>query len=288
MINKVDLQWIAGIIDAEGSIGLYYKKKKVNGYIIKSRKAILRISTCDHIIIPEISRILNKKYIQKRINKNRIKYIITLTGNKLKYLLSNLVKFLYTKQPHALFCLKAIYIKNGKNEFYSENESNAWENYRKELKELNERGRNATVDNKDRSHIFTWPWLAGLIDGDGSITLSEFGPRHKPSIKPIIKISLAHLKTIIYLCEKFNRTELKGGKIRGNRRLLKTIRFMSTDIYNLSPKIIPHLRLKKKLAELAYQIVSLRKEVTNKANPIVNELLGQFRSSKIDLSIIRI
>lgn len=281
MANQNDLQWIAGIIDAEGSIGLYYKKKKINGYVVKSRSAKLTISTCDHIIIPEISRILNKKYFSEKRNKNKMKYVISLTGNQVRCLLSSLVKFLYIKQPHALLCLKALYIKNSKNEFYTEAESNTWENYRKELKILNERGKNATIDDKKRLHIFTWPWLAGLIDGDGSVTLSEFGPRHKPTIKPIIKISLAHLKTITYLCKKFNRTELKGGKTKGNRRLTKTIRFMSTDIYNLSPKIIPHLKLKKKLVELAYQIVSLRREVTNKTNPIVTELINEFKKSKL-------
>lgn len=60
MSKLTDLQWVAGIIDAEGSMELLYLKKKIKGQKVKSRCAMIKIATCDNIIIPQISQ-YNKK-----------------------------------------------------------------------------------------------------------------------------------------------------------------------------------------------------------------------------------
>jgi hypothetical protein len=257
-MTKQNLQWLAGVIDAEGSISIYKQPQKRGKYTIITRKYKMRILTTDDIIIPQVAQLLNKQY-HKEPHRNHI----TVYSCECKELLTQLLPFLYIKQPQAKCLLQIAAIKNGKNEFYTTEEETLWDNICQTNSLLNLRGKDAPEDTEERQHEFSWPWFAGLIDGDGTIITSKFGRGSHLIIKPVIKISLANLKTIEYLSEKLGINSLSSGGGKGNKRKTRAIRLMSNSIFSIAPKIIPYLTLKKERAEIAYEIVCLRREIQN-------------------------
>ena len=258
-MTKQDLQWLAGVIDAEGSIEVCISFGKRNGYKVLVRKHRMRISTTDNIIVPYIAKILNRHFKGAKLYRKSI----TMSSNECRELLLKLIPFLYLKQPQARILVQAMSIKSSKNTPYTKKESDKWNELYQKIRLLNLRGKDAPVDNNERQHKFSWPWLAGLIDGDGTITNAEFGPRNRPILKPVVKISLTNLKAIEYIGDKLGIKSLCSGGGKGNKRKTRVIRFMSNNIYNIMPKIIPYLTLKKERAELALKVVKLRREIPN-------------------------
>lgn len=253
-IVESDLQWLAGIIDSEGSIELRYSKCKRKGYSIAVRVARMRIKMCDRLAVPRVARIIDRGY-----QNNEYAQSVCVIGGSLRRLLPQLIPYLYTKQPQAKLVLQALDIKAGEATTYLTEESLVWDSLFKKVAVLNKRGLAAEIDTYQRTHTFSWPWLAGFVDGDGTIMLGKFGR----IIKPILKISLAHLPTISYLAEKLGRGELSSGGGKGNKRSIRAIRLMSNDLLQVLPEIIPYLVVKKKHAELALEIVRLRAAVPN-------------------------
>jgi hypothetical protein len=106
-MNKIDLQWIAGIIDAEGSIEISLIETKRKYCSIMIRRHRIRVSTTDNIIIPRIAKLLKRRYNDSPYRKS-----ITISSNECKELLIKLIPFLYLKQPQAKFLIQAMnYIK---------------------------------------------------------------------------------------------------------------------------------------------------------------------------------
>jgi len=277
-MNDVELQWIAGVIDAEGSIEMSTQRAKRMSYIVIIRRHRIRISTTDNIIIPKIAKLLNRNFADNNYRKT-----ITINSNQCKKLLIKLLPYLYIKQPQAKLLLKAMSIKDGKNTPYTIKENNQWAYICDKVQKLNMRGKYAPIDNYQRNHTFSWPWLAGLIDGDGTITNSEFGPRNCCTIKPIVKISLTNLKTIEYLSKQLNIKSLPSGGGKGNKRITRAIRLMSNNIYNIIPNILPFLTLKKERALLAFEIVRLRREIPNGQNNHKNIVKVKELINKLDI-----
>jgi hypothetical protein len=247
-----EIQWLCGVIDAEGSFILTYAKAERKRHCCKIRRCYLKILTTDSIIIPKVCEILKCHY-QPRPSKLSVR----ITGSQLRLLLPKLIPYLYTKQPQAKLALAALNIKNGQNSFYSEAESQLWHSYYKKVRQLNQVGKKAINDVEPREHIFSWPWLAGMTDGDGTIINGRFGLGGH-SIKPIYKISLAHLLTIDYLGGQLGVGSLRSGGGKGNKRPLRAIRLMADKQREILPKIIPYLQLKREQAEIALKIAMLR------------------------------
>ena len=247
-----EIQWLCGVIDAEGSFILTYAKAERKRRYCKIRRCYLKILTTDNIIIPKICEIL-KCHHQPHPSKLSIR----ITGNQLRLLLPRLIPHLYTKQPQAKLVLAALNIKNGQNSFYSKTESQLWHSYYKKIRQLNAVGKKAINDIELREHIFSWPWLAGMTDGDGTIINGRFGLGGR-ALKPIYKISLAHLLTISYLGEQLGVGSLRAGGGKGNKRPVRSIRLMAEKQREILPKIIPYLQLKREQAEIALEIATLR------------------------------
>ena len=257
-MNKHELQWIAGVIDAEGSIEMYKQIAKRKYCRVLTRKSRIRISTTDNTIIPRVASILGITYT----GVDSYRKLISIHSRQCRELLLKITTYLYLKQPQAIILLRAMTIKNGNNTPYSKDEADHWNELYHKIRLLNMRGKEAPIDDYQRNHKFSWPWLAGLIDGDGTVTNTKFGPQGC-TLKPVIKISLTNLKTIEYLSDKLNIKSLCSGGGKGNKRKTRAIRFMSNNIYNIAPKIIPFLTLKKERVELALEIVKLRREIPN-------------------------
>jgi hypothetical protein len=166
-------------------------------------------------------------------------------------------------------CFRAINIKTV-NEQYSYEEDQLWDSLFDEVRHLNKVGTGGGNGVFVNSHVFHWAWLAGLIDGDGSIFAARFGRCQKI----VCKLSLTNHYVIDYIGDKVGR-QTRCDKVRGNRRVTKSIRFLSNDLINLLPKVIPFLVLKRSLAQLAYRIISLRMVASNRVNPEVVRLISR-------------
>lgn len=260
-IPETDLQWLAGIVDSEGSIDLRYANAKRDGYQVQTRVARMRIKTCDLVIVPRVANWVGTNTSTKpQKNTNHTSYTTTtICGGRLRALLPMLIPHLYTKQPQASLVLEALNIKAGQATIYSASEAERWDNLYHQVATFNKDGVFAEPDTCARSHRFSWPWLAGFVDGDGTITASKFTRNYKP----VLKISLAHLPTITYLAKQLGRGELSSGGGKGNKRPTRAIRLMSNDLLRVLPEIIPYLAIKKKQAELALEIVELRSRIPN-------------------------
>ena len=218
----------------------------------------MRIKTLDKLIVPKIRVLLGKP-----VSTEQHLLDIKIASGELRALLPLLIPHLYTKQPQARYVLEALNIKSGQNTVYTEEESRHWHVCFEKVSALNRRGKRAIIDLEPRDHNFSWPWFAGMIDGDGSILNAYFGQRKCRTLKPILKVSLTHILTIDYLRTQLGVGSLCGGGGKGNKRPVKTIRLMAEKQHEILPQIIPHLVLKREQAELALQIVQLRRTLSS-------------------------
>ncbi|MCK5605455.1 hypothetical protein KAR91_26420 [Candidatus Pacearchaeota archaeon] len=295
-LTHAELGWLAGIIDAEGSIrvarGKCVDNRKKGRYKNKYER-IIRIASCDNTIIPEVSNLLSLKYTTlNRVTAagNKIYHILLSDTKLIETILSKIIPYIYIKQPHAKLLLKSLKIKKGT--YYTDKEIEEYDNIIRQVAQLNERGVGAYIDDQPRKHVFSYAWLAGLIDGDGCISIGKWKFKNKDGgsryvDKPYMKISLSHQNTIRYLSDKLHTGILKSGKQGQYRRSTRAVRLLSEKLYFILPKLIPHLRLKKRNAELAFEIIKIRKIASNgtlygkkykKEREKVKDLVGKLRA----------
>jgi hypothetical protein len=254
-----DIKWLCGVIDTEGSFSMSYKRAKRGRRTYRIRTCRLRISTTDDIIIPAASKLLghSQQRSHPRNKRHSPRRTITIIGGQLRRLLPKLIPHLYTKQPQAKLLLAALNVKNGQNSFYALEESQLWDSIYRRVRELNQVGKRAIEDQEPREHEFSWPWLAGMTDGDGAIINAKFG-KGGCTIKPVHKIALAHQQTIRYLESQLGVNSLRAGGGKDNKRPVRSIRLMAEKQREILPKIIPYLQLKRKHAEIALEIANIR------------------------------
>jgi len=219
----------------------------------------------------KVSNIVNKDYKQKSPSgaaKSK-SYGVRLVGGQLCKLLNTMSHHLCTKSSHADIILNALNIKHGQPKPYTETEAKLWDNYCSALELLNRRGNcpNQGGATPINYHV-TWPWLAGIIDGDGSIYLSKFNT----TIKPVLVISMTNHATVDIIAAKLGTTS-RISKARGNRRDCKRLRVLSNVLHKILPHLIPYLTLKKHKAEMAHKIIN-----TRRCGGRVAHLLKEFRS----------
>ena len=187
----------------------------------------------------------------------------------LRFVLAEVMPYLYIKRKQAELCLQAMNINTTYYQ-YTKEQDELWNKLYNEIKQLNKVGIDALNGIEIYNHKFSWAWLAGLIDGDGSIYTSNFGKQ----TKIVMKIALTHHVVIDYISTIVKRKP-KLDKVRGNRRVTKSIRLLSNSMLFVIPEIQLFLVLKHEVARLAYEIILLRQKVVNKANPIVLENINK-------------
>lgn len=62
-LKPVEIGWLAGIVDGEGSIGLKRGKDKREGRTPMTYTPFIQITNCDFILLSEVKRILNQANI---------------------------------------------------------------------------------------------------------------------------------------------------------------------------------------------------------------------------------
>jgi hypothetical protein len=256
-------QYIAGIIDAEGTITMMKNKKGI-------RNHHLMVCTCDDVIVPYLCKLFHKQIRNKKISgsakNNGLKF--RLVGSQLREFLPKIIPYLFIKQPQAKLVLNALNIKSGKNTIYTNNENKLWNDLYKNVILLNKRGNkfdNSRFYNNLRTE-FTWPWIAGMIDGDGCIRLEK---RYK-LIKPSIKISLSNKAAIEFIAKNIGCTILNAGKKIGNKKKMYAVRMMTCKIAKFGPLIVKYLKLKDKEMKIVIKIVNIR--LNENCNSLITRL----------------
>lgn len=269
-MKEKDKAYLAGIIDSDGSIMMSYEnhgKTKIN---------LLALETKDRIIVPYISNLLNMKYMVVYRNNNPEYKSFKLRirdKTKIKSVLESIYQYLYTKQPKAKITIDSIKIKKNLHSQYTTKENKLWCELYNQLKLLNQKQINHKFDNYERDHKFHWAWLAGIIDGDGCISVSKF----TTSNKAIVTIGMTHEKTIKYIA-----SILKVG-YKTKKTGMYVIRLLTKDVLRVIPNVIPYLTFKKELAILAVEISQLRSEavgIKHENLTIANEKIDLIRKSK--------
>lgn len=247
--------YIAGIIDSDGCIELLKTKSGV-------RKGRVNIRTCDSYIVPTISHWLGYK-MNKRGKVNSLE----LSSKKSYDLLKEIYGYLFTKKLRAEYLMGAYEIHNGIPKSYTDIESDKWDTYYNKIRSCNSLGADENFAPKECNYHPAW--LAGFIDGDGSIVTNTYNRKGKngekrPIYKPVVKISCTHNPTMFHISRIFgtNMTECIR-KNRKNEKTIYTIMLFSGKIIEHMPVITPFLIFKKELASLAISICKLRRDTPN-------------------------
>lgn len=254
--------YIAGIIDSDGSISLKYNYRIDGKRRVMIRGYVIRIKMCDGIVVPIIAKWLDINHLVSKGNKT---HSITFGKSRAVNLINFILPYLYTKQERANLFLKAANIKKT-NESYTEDETSMWAECFDKLRYLNGRGKisEGNDDYERRTHEFHWAWVAGIIDGDGSIMVNKWTISGRIIQKPVMQINMTNHQTIAYLAEMFSiRIRTIDDKRAGDRRQASSIRLMPQKLMEFLPKVIPYLVFKKKLAILALEICELRRDTPN-------------------------
>lgn len=116
-----------------------------------------------------------------------------------------------------------------------------------------------------------WIYLAGYIDGDGCFYMDYVkhrNPEKKPHHRCVLKFASVDEEQIKYVCSLFgNKYWVKAkGKQQlenPNRKPVYECNVSGESLDTVLPKILPHLRIKKRHCEI---MIKMRKTYTNPIN----------------------
>jgi len=207
----LDIKYIAGIFDGEGTVGVY---KATNGKSDKIYHGVtLIISMSYHPIIKEIYKTLKYGNVgtQKPKNKKNKLCLRLMLGSKKDVLcfLTSILPYLHEKKEQAKIAIA--YCNNSMSGFTAD----------KKLKQLKKIEYPILIKNKNVNNKLSPEYMAGLFDGEGSVGVykikeKRYGHGEKnPKIYYGIKLSItgAFLPTLQNIQET-----IKIGSIQSQKR----------------------------------------------------------------------
>ncbi len=121
-------------------------------------------------------------------------------------------------------------------------------------------------------------WLAGFLDGEGWFGLRISYPNGKER-RPYPRISMSVSQSVPndWIIDEIS-DKIDGGGVYYSERQSrfgfgvieksKKFEIVNWQLYELLPKILPYLKVKKRQAELQYELLSLMKENKGKCQPV--------------------
>ena len=284
-----DVQWLAGIIDSEGTIGYY-----------QDHGAYIGVSNCETLLIDQVQAILKKLGILCRLqtrNRNlkwKISYVIQVTSIKsCKSILKKITPYLQGKQEVAKTVYSLCLRRQKKHtQKYSKPELQLLQ----KVKVLNSKG----VQNPQRLHAEhenenslkiqsglygdiqsaaemtapTLSWFGGMVDGDGCITFEANHKGWSPAFivtnsnKALIESTVQLLKQQelpYYIKTKFRKSKKHkvayDVKVSGLKRIQKILKIL-----------FPYLRVKNRQAALIQEFIGSRQQKPKNEKYASNEL----------------
>ena len=239
MINKTEAAYIASLIDGEGC---FYTKK---GYL----RYRLTITNTNIQCLQRIKTIIGTGYIDRTKNyspeNHNDCYRLHFTARQTILFLQEIYPYLIIKKAKAKEAILLINTRSGRkiNGIVIQ-----------EIK---------FFDNIKLSDEEKYAYLAGLIDGEGCITI---GAKYKDSR---VNIANTNLECLLTMQQWFQLGNIVMGKKRpSNCKKIFALNYGATAMRFLLPKIIPFMIIKKEKAEMALKYLEENKRtVGNKKRP---------------------
>ena len=256
-----EISWLAGLLDAEGCFGVYQ-------YSNGTRCLRIAIGMTHLKTMQKVSKILNTK-IELRKPSGRAKsqsYNCRIQGARKVSRWSNiLAPLLFTKQEQCILLgeMASIIMKHVTNPgyFYTPEDRIILDSNKARVVVLNAKG----IEKSSRQlipHNFSLEWLAGVLDGDGSIFTSKCKRAHtnKFYYRPVVKIGMNDKSTINYLSNWFGVDTKVNNKKTKKKATNYSLRLLSTKILDFMPEISKHLITKQEQGKLIVEYANLKRQ----------------------------
>ena len=270
------IEWLAGLVDAEGSFYLTYTSKG-------TRVVNFSISMTDLLPIKHASELLQLQIeIQKPTgNAKQCSYRIRARCTKIVVpIIEMLLPYLVTKKNAADILLQ---ISNIVQKHINDPSYKYSIDDKLELIDLEEKLIKCNVGCPEYcgNPIFSFDWLAGMTDGDGSVYFSKCKIQKREFHRLVYKISLKDQYTINYINNSFNRKNSNNPfqDKRPNRNKNYTFRLISSQASTILMKLDGKTITKERQIELGLELNSIRSSRTVESNQKrINEMILEMKS----------
>lgn len=215
MEDEQFLKWFAGFFDADGSI-----------YWNSQGKLVLNVSQSKKTVLENINSYYNNLFREGYRKKdkpdsivNRTEFGITKTGKAIYPVLLDLKKYTIIKNPQITLALEYLEYYNLKDE----KSRNKREEIGKKIKLFNNDHKKQECIGKRPYHFLCHEYIAGLLDGDGCVTIGENLSRYAKITQkndPLILQKISEL----YDGSRYNDTSVVFEK-------LQTLRIFLNDVF---------------------------------------------------------
>lgn len=263
-MDKNIIAYIAGVLDGEGNIGI--SKKVANGKLYYYLFVRVVCNT-DKKLVDFISKYLNKPSTvfkqSKRNKKYKDMYSVVLYSREAFVFLKMIHPYLIVKNRRAELAL----------DFYN-NRSDVSLNrsYYASMKCLNSRGRgNLTDIDNDRICNITDAYLAGILDGEGSIGIYKVNQKYY-TVKVDV-VSNTNLSLINSVSNYLDKKPYSNNNSKNDRhKECYVVRLYSVKAQELLYRLMPYLISKKPQASLAIKLQELNNLSDNKNHAAKEDL----------------
>lgn len=267
--ERYEMAYLAGAFDGDGSFSLCKKIEKIGASPLYY--PLIQFGCIDCILINILKERfggfinLSKKHTSKDGFQRQNFYRYKLEKrNKCKPFLEQIIPFLKIKKERAESILN--YIDNnpfvrGSNKLDSDLIIKREREYQKIKKMNEERKINTNYRRKKLPPIeddIFWPYIAGIMDTDGSFSINKNG------FSPQLSISMVDIKALEYLHGYINRGNIIVIKAK-TCKMGFTYRWSTKnkeDIKYFLDNVIPYLRSKKENARILRKFID-KKQITN-------------------------
>lgn len=277
--------YTAGLLDAEGCIGIYKIVHKTTDRLNYSFSVV--IANTNLQLMAWLVSVFGGNYTKITPDKGRVWYQWRAGKGAVKFL-SDLLPYIQIKKLEAELFIKA------RLEYENKNYSNL-HGIMDEIRFLKDR-ECSTTDTLDGSieNKLTHAYMAGIFDGEGCISVGI-----APSGKPILHVNIANnFRPLINLCLRLYSGWFQVKPPKGNTK--EALRWWLTKKElqeRFLLQVLPYLKLKKEQAKLALTYVRLpkqnmREEKTKlgakikglNQSKIQSELIGDYESDSLEMA----
>lgn len=264
--NEEDYAYIAGFIEAEGSLLISKLKREDNRY---RYCPTISVGVKEREVLDYISKVFPTNIKTTKDAKNETVFYIRYSANQTKDILNKIYKYLTFKKPQADILLKVSEIKEKNTKLYSINKTSIlFEELMLENRKFNSRCHELHAEEELKNiEINTEPtnlnlaYIAGLVDGDGSFGIYFYDDNSCKRTQSVFSVGMNNIGGIKMIQKYF------GGNINKQKKAFK-ITFVNGKCLQFSKKILQFLKCKKTQAALCIEFEekrdSLKQEEINK------------------------
>lgn len=270
------IQWAAGLIDAEGSFYLTYTTRG-------ARVANFSIYMTDLLPIQHMSKLFDLPIIKKKPSGKAKKLAYGIRArcvSEVMRIINMIEPYLVTKRNSSdlLKEICSIIQQHIDDPLYRYSESDLASLYDLEssLCRINK-----GVPNYCGNPNFSWDWLSGMTDGDGSVYLSKCTRNGKSFHRLEYKICLKDRYTIDYLNKQFKRDNSNKPfqDKRPNRNLNYSFRLVSSQAADVISRLAGRTVIKEKQISLGLEMNDIRStRSTGRLSDRVDEIVLEMKS----------